>query len=75
MRTLLLALALVATTVGLARAATGTFAVAAAVPVGKHPAGVAVADGMLWVTNDVDNTVSRIDLTTDRVTATVPLGG
>ena len=75
MRTLFLALALVAATVGLARAATGSFAVAAAVPVGKHPAGVAVADGMLWVTNDVDNTVSRIDLTTDRVTRTIPLGG
>jgi YVTN family beta-propeller protein len=75
MRTLFLALALVAATVGLARAATGSFAVAAAVPVGKHPAGVAVSGGMLWVTNDVDNTVSRIDLTTDRVTATVPLGG
>jgi YVTN family beta-propeller protein len=30
---------------------------------------------MLWVTNDVDNTVSRIDLTTDKVTRTVTLGG
>jgi len=75
MRTLLLALALVATTVGLASAATGSLTVAAAVPVGKHPAGVAPADGMIWVTNDVDNTVSRIDLATDKVTRTINLGG
>ena len=75
MKTFVITLGLIAAAAGLAGAAPSSLALATAVPVGKHPAGVASADGMLWVTNDVDNTVSRIDLTTDKVTRTVTLGG
>jgi YVTN family beta-propeller protein len=46
-----------------------------AIPTGKHPSGVVVAAGSLWVTNDVDNTVSQIDLATNAVARTIALHG
>jgi len=53
----------------------GSLVVGSTTPVGKHPAGVAIAAGSVWVTNDVDNTVSRIDPVAGKVTATVALRG
>ena len=53
----------------------GSLVVGSTIPVGKHPAGVAIAAGSVWVTNDVDNTVSRIDPVAGKVTATVALRG
>jgi YVTN family beta-propeller protein len=46
------------------------------VPVGKHPAGVAVDPGIhaVYATNYGDNTMSVIDTSTRKVTATVPVG-
>jgi DNA-binding beta-propeller fold protein YncE len=58
-----------------AAAAPASLVVAKAIPVGKHPAGVVVASGSLWVTNDVDNTVSQVDPTAGRVVRTVRLRG
>ena len=54
----------------------GPYRVTAAVPVGKHPNGVAVDPGThtVYVTNFDDNTVSVIDASTRTVTATVPVG-
>lgn len=46
-----------------------------AITTGKHPSGLVVAAGSLWVTNDVDNTVSQIDLATNTVTRTIALHG
>lgn len=73
-RTIAAAFALLATTVSVAGAAP-PLVVSVTVRVGKHPAGVAIAAGSLWVTNDVDNTVSRIDPVTETVTGTVALRG
>ena len=56
-------------------AAPGTLSVGNAIPVGKHPAGLAVAAGSLWLTNDVDNTVSQVSPATNTVTRTVHLRG
>jgi DNA-binding beta-propeller fold protein YncE len=69
--TVLSALALVAS----AGAAPGGLTVAKAIPVGKHPGGLALAAGSLWVTEDVDNTVTRVDPATGAVTGTVRLHG
>jgi YVTN family beta-propeller protein len=46
------------------------------VPVGQHPAGVAVdtSANVIYVSNLTDNTVSIIDGTTNTVIATVPVG-
>jgi len=44
------------------------------IPVGRQPSAMAVGHGALWVANQGDGTVSRIDLATDRVVATVPVG-
>jgi YVTN family beta-propeller protein len=60
---------------GSAGASPGPLRISATVPTGKHPAGVALAGGSVWVTNDVDNTVSRINPATNAVTATVKLHG
>jgi DNA-binding beta-propeller fold protein YncE len=62
---------------GLASAvgATPALRVSATVPTGKHPAGIAVAAGTLWVTNDVDNTVTPIDLATGTARPPLHLGG
>jgi DNA-binding beta-propeller fold protein YncE len=51
--------------------ATGT--VAASVEVGHVPIDTAAAWGSLWVIDDSDRTLRRIDLATSRVTATIPL--
>jgi DNA-binding beta-propeller fold protein YncE len=58
-----------------AGASPGALSVAKAIPVGKHPAGVALAAGSLWVTNDVDNSVSRVDPRAGAVTKTIRLRG
>jgi YVTN family beta-propeller protein len=60
---------------GAAGAASSPLRISGTVPTGRHPAGVVLAGGSLWVTNDVDNTVSRIDPATNSVTATVKLRG
>ncbi|MET3987943.1 IPT/TIG domain-containing protein [Streptomyces sp. PvR034] len=54
--------------------ASGT--VAATIPVGRFPEGVAESPdtSRVYVANDGDNTVSVIDTTTNTVTATVPVG-
>lgn len=48
---------------------------AATIPVGRAPSGMAVGAGALWVANEGDGTVSRIDPATDRVVATYDVGG
>jgi YVTN family beta-propeller protein len=44
------------------------------IPVGRQPSAMAVGHGALWVANQGDGTLSRVDLATDRVVATVPVG-
>jgi YVTN family beta-propeller protein len=43
------------------------------IDVGNHPSGMAVGAGATWVTDDIDDTVSRID-PTGGVSATIPVG-
>jgi YVTN family beta-propeller protein len=43
-------------------------------PVGRAPAAVAAAGGHLWVTNNLDDTVTRIDPATARAVDTIPVG-
>ncbi len=50
-------------------------AFALAVPVGAHPNGLAIGDGAVWVTNFSDQTLSRIDLASRKVTAAPSIGG
>jgi peptide/nickel transport system substrate-binding protein len=47
---------------------------AAQISVGGGPTAIAFGDGSVWVANDLDGTVSRIDPLTDDVAATVPVG-
>jgi virginiamycin B lyase len=48
--------------------------VAAAIPVGKRPcSGLAAAFGSLWVPNCGDQTISRVDLKSGAITATIAL--
>ena len=56
--------------------AAGGYTVTATIPVGSHPAGVAVdpAAGTIYVTNYLGGTVSVIDEATSTVTATIPAG-
>lgn len=49
--------------------------VQAAIRVGKAPGAVLVAEGSVWVANSGDGTVSRIDPATNRVVATIGVGG
>src|SRR5205823_12926099 len=44
------------------------------IPVGPQPEGIAVSPGAVWVANRGDPSVSRIDPTTNRVVATIPVG-
>ena len=44
------------------------------IPVGNAPSGVAVGDGSVWVTNDSDRTLTRIDAVTGAVQKTIALG-
>ena len=49
--------------------------VAASVPVGSAPAGIAAGAGSVWVTNGADGTVTRIDPHGPHVEQTLPVGG
>jgi YVTN family beta-propeller protein len=44
------------------------------VPLGRAPAAAAVGFGSVWVTNNLDNTVSRIDLQSTRVLGSIRVG-
>ena len=46
----------------------------ATVGVGRDPGGVAVAENAVWVTSELESTISRIDPDTGAVSKTVPLG-
>jgi YVTN family beta-propeller protein len=49
--------------------------VVAKVPVGNNPSAIAVGIGGVWITDDVDNTVTRIDpANANAVTAITPVG-
>jgi len=45
----------------------------ATIPVGDNPVAIAVGHGSIWVQNDIDGTVSRIDPATNAVVATIPI--
>jgi YVTN family beta-propeller protein len=47
--------------------------IAAAIPVGVSPLVVAAGHGAIWVYNDMDGTLSRIDPATNAVVATIPV--
>lgn len=46
-----------------------------AVPVGDEPAEVAVGDGVLWVSNGGESTISRVDPSTNETSLTTQLSG
>ena len=48
--------------------------IVAQIPVGRSPAGVAVAGDAAWVANSADDAVSRIDVATRAVVDTIPVG-
>jgi peptide/nickel transport system substrate-binding protein len=50
-------------------------AIAAEIPVGVAPGGVAAGVDAIWVSNSGENTVSRIDSSTNDVRQTIPVGG
>ena len=50
-----------------------TPAVTARITVGRSPSGVAIASNGVWVTNWLDNTLTRIDPATSKVLQTLPL--
>jgi YVTN family beta-propeller protein len=49
--------------------------IAAEIPVGVAPGGVAAGENAIWVTNTGGNSVSRIDPSTNDVRQTIPVGG
>ena len=67
---------------GLDRVASNTVAVLsadglaleAAIPVGAAPAGIAVGEGSIWVSNTDEGTVSRIDRERQEVVQVIPVG-
>jgi YVTN family beta-propeller protein len=60
---------------GLARVDAGSGDVVAKVPVGNSPSSIATGLGGVWIADDVDNTVTRIDpKSVNAVTATTPVG-
>jgi peptide/nickel transport system substrate-binding protein len=61
-----------ANAVGLIDAKSGK--IAAQIPVGAGPSGVASADSSIWITNADGNTVSRIDAKTNAVRQTIQVG-
>src|SRR6266571_2723525 len=61
-----------ANAVGLIDAQSGK--IAAEIPVGAAPSGVASGDGSIWITNADGNTVSRIDAQTNTVRQTIQVG-
>ena len=44
------------------------------IPVGRSPNGIAVGERSVWVANEFDGTVSRIDPETNKVVATITVG-
>ena len=72
---LLLALVALSSAVSVAGAASSPLHVTASIPVGKHAAGLTASAGTLWVTNDVDNTVTPIDPATGKGGSPIHLGG
>ena len=46
----------------------------ATIDVGDHPTGMAITGGSVWVANFEDDNVQRIDIATNRVIATIPVG-
>ncbi len=44
------------------------------IPVGRGPAGVTVADGQVWVVNQIDGTVSEVNPAAGTVVATIGVG-
>lgn len=46
----------------------------ATIPVGSGPAGIAIGEGSVWVTNRFDGTVSRINPSTNEVLKEIPVG-
>jgi YVTN family beta-propeller protein len=48
--------------------------IVARIPVGRAPAAIASGDGNLWVTNNLDDTVTSIDAQTGRIVDTIPVG-
>jgi len=53
----------------------GTNTVAAAIPVGDGPSGIAIDSDGVWVSVEFDDKVVRIDPKTNRITGTVKLSG
>ena len=47
--------------------------ITATTPVGAKPLAVAAGHGAIWVYNDIDGTLSRIDPATNTVVATIPI--
>jgi streptogramin lyase len=74
-RMLVSAVVLFALAAGIAGAGARPLTVSTAVATGKHPAGVVAAAGSLWVTNDIDNTITRVDPGTNKATGTIALHG
>jgi YVTN family beta-propeller protein len=56
---------------GLVRLNPSTGAVVATIPLGHSPHFLAIAPGAVWVMNQSDGTVSRVDPATNQVTATI----
>jgi streptogramin lyase len=74
-KALVAAVVLVLLVAGLAGAVSRPLAVSTAIATGKHPAAVVVASGSLWVTNDIENTITRIDPKTGKTTGKIVLHG
>jgi YVTN family beta-propeller protein len=53
--------------------ATGS-AIGAPIPVGRKPGMITASAEAIWITNNLDASVSRIDPLTNQVTATIPVG-
>ncbi len=47
----------------------------ATIPAGTGPTAIAVGEGAVWVADDGDGTVMKIDPATDRVVRTIHVGG
>ena len=56
------------------RISPGTNEVVDTIEVGNGPAGIAVGEGHVWVTNRFDGTISRIDPDGGRDVKTIPVG-
>lgn len=48
--------------------------IVARIPAGRAPAAITSGDGDLWITNNLDDTVTRIDARTLRAIDTIPVG-